>query len=840
MAATLAQLTLDIDSAVNPFGGEPLIKGPALNSVLHEMVDVLATGATGGGPAQLVRPHATLLAELAAATLVPGQQYRITDRPRQTLGTGGDVLVAAASAQALHPEAVLLARVPDYRLPLWAPTHVAPGPLLGTVRYEATPTAGYQRVLPTMTDAVSATLYGDDNFRVYPLPFGFTFGGITYHEVMVDTNARVVFGGPYASEYRSAPMGSSALPMVALAWTDLVPCSPGTLSVFATGTAPHRRFVVDYTGLRMQHGIAYNSGIYAGEGLEGQLILEEGTNAVVLAQARSTVTTLATYQGLQYAGGAYEPYKGQPIPQNSTLRYLPVADRGPAATVAFAARQCVWRGQTWACPTGDPTQEPGTGADWQLATTAAGADAFGNTLAVADAITYDLATDAVRARRDAQANDVDELALDAFPWGAPGVRANTLRQTVLDESLLTTPALAFADNELTDCHLVRLGLAGLDFSRNRLFQLKLTDFAPALFTGVTAYYSLAPGYAGADELVVGGTVVQDHTAELGALLTSFKEQYVDHMFTTYRKGQPDSYAGVDVFSPNPIGTPAHDLIKVTGYQVGRDSVALRTQDYNLIGDATLDTTRIGFATNNGLKFTINGLNFAKDIQLLGPWGGGATVGHTIFLLKCTIATLDALGSYPGSTPVVSTLTVAHSVIDRMYLGSGTTTRTRISNCLLGQGNTTGAVLGRTRNADSGPMVFSNCTIVLNGAATLYDPGFDQAYAPTFHNVTLVSATGAVSRLDTPAPVPAAPAALTATRTAGTGVRLAWAATAGAAMYQVFSNVAGAGFQLLATVPYPFFDDATPSAASAGVGIQYYVLAASASGPGTPSAPAAVS
>jgi hypothetical protein len=103
----------------------------------------------------------------------------------------------------------------------------------------------------------------------------------------------------------------------------------------------------------------------------------------------------------------------------------------------------------------------------------------------------------------------------------------------------------------------------------------------------------------------------------------------------------------------------------------------------------------------------------------------------------------------------------------------------------------------------------------------------------------VSPTGAVSRLDTPAPVPAAPAGLTATRTAGTGVRLAWTAPAGAAQYQVFSNVGGAGFQLLASVPYPFFDDASAQAAAAGVGIQYYVLAASASGPSAASATVAV-
>jgi hypothetical protein len=831
MAVTIPQLALDIDSAVNPTGGEPLITGAALNTLLHEMVDVLAPGATAGAP-QLARTHAALLAEQAAGALVPGQQYRLTDRPHAGPGTSGDVLVAAASAQALHPEAVLLARVPDYRLPLWAPTHAAPGPLLGTLSYQATTTPSYARVLPQVTDVLSTVLYGDDNYKVYPLAFGFTFGGITYHEVMVDTNGRVVFGGPYSSVYRSAPMGSSTVPMAALAWTDLMPTSPGTLTIFTTGTAPHRRFVVDYTGTRMQVGIYFN-----GEAFDGQLILEETTNAVVLGQAYNTLT-LPTYQGLQYAGGAYEPYKGQPIPVNSTTSYVPVADRGPATTVAFTATQCVWRGQTWACPSGDPTQEPGTSADWRLAT-AAGADAFGNTVPVADAITYELATDAVRRRQDAQGNDVDELALATFPWGAPGVRANTLRQTTLDASLLTTPGLTFAHNLLTDCRLSRLGLAGLDFSHNSLYHLVLDDYAPAEFSGITAYYGVAPGYYGANELLVDGAVVQDRTTELGALLTNFKEQYVDNMFTTYRQGQPDSHAGVDIFSPNPRATPAHDLIKVTGYKVGQDSVALRTQSYNLIGDATLDYTRLGFVTYEGLKITINGLNFPKGMSMLGPIGSGATVGHTIFLLKCTISTLEALGSYAGNTPVVSTLTVAHSVIDRYVMNSGSTTRTRFNHCTFGQGTTSGSVLSAVRTADHGPIVFSNCTIYLNGAATLYDPGFNMAYAPTFQNVTLVSPTGAVSRLDTPAPVPAAPAEFTATRTAGTGVRLAWLAPAGASMYQVFSNVGGAGFQLLASVPYPFFDDASASAASAGVGIQYYVVAASASGPGAASATVAV-
>ena len=41
---TLAQLSLAIDSAVNPTGGEPLIEGPALNQLLHTLVDALGTG----------------------------------------------------------------------------------------------------------------------------------------------------------------------------------------------------------------------------------------------------------------------------------------------------------------------------------------------------------------------------------------------------------------------------------------------------------------------------------------------------------------------------------------------------------------------------------------------------------------------------------------------------------------------------------------------------------------------------------------------------------------------------------------------------------------------------
>lgn len=45
---SLAQLTLAIDSAINPYGGEPLIEGPALNHLLHELVDTLA-GATATG-----------------------------------------------------------------------------------------------------------------------------------------------------------------------------------------------------------------------------------------------------------------------------------------------------------------------------------------------------------------------------------------------------------------------------------------------------------------------------------------------------------------------------------------------------------------------------------------------------------------------------------------------------------------------------------------------------------------------------------------------------------------------------------------------------------------------
>lgn len=784
-----------------------------------------------GAPPLVALPYAQALAlaQGQGAGFVPGTTYRLTGRPAQGLGASGDVLLPATGPRTLGAAGQLLARVPDYRLPVWAPTHAEPGALLGTLSYATTTTPGFERVLPQVTDAVSSTLYGDDDKRVFPLPFGFTFGGITYHEVMVDTNARLVFGGPYASEWVAKPMGTSAVPMVALAWTDLVPCAPGTLNVFVTGTAPHRRFVVDYYHTRMQNGIHYNGGVYGGEGLTGQIILEEGTNAIVLAQEQNNISTQPSVQGIQYAGGSYEPYRGQAILQNSTMRYLPVADRAPATQVAFPdVPQCVWRGQTWARTTGDPTQEPGTGATWHLATGVTGADAFGNTQPVSDAITYDLATDAVLTRCDALGNDVAAPALAGFPWGAPGVRGNTLRQTTLDDSLLTTPGLAFAHNTLVDCQVAGLGLQGLDFHDNRLYHLSLRNYAPPVLSGVTAYYALDPAYYGSRELVVDGHVLRDRTPELGALLTSFKEQYVDHMFTTYKDGQPISYEGVDIFSPNPIGKPAHDLIKVTGYHMA-DSIALRTQDFNLLGDASLGYTRLGYVTANGLKISLNGLNFPKGMSMLAPSSPAATAGHAIYLLKCTVSYLEAIGSYPQNTPVVSTVTVAHSAIGQLAISTGTNTRTLVANSTLGQGVSSGAVLPGQRGAANGQVVLSNCTIFLNGTATLFEAGLDPAYQPTLRHCVVVAADGTTTTYNTNLVLPAAPAGFTAARQLGP-VHLTWAAVPGAASYQVFRNL-GSGPELLATVPYAFFDDASSAAALTGGDTQYYVQAANAAGPG---------
>jgi hypothetical protein len=93
---------------------------------------------------------------------------------------------------------------------------------------------------------------GDDNIATYPLPFDFSFYGVTYNSISISTNGFISFdetaGNGCCSGYE---LPNTFITYIALAHSDLyVPSStPGTDgSVYyqTVGTAPNRVFVIHY------------------------------------------------------------------------------------------------------------------------------------------------------------------------------------------------------------------------------------------------------------------------------------------------------------------------------------------------------------------------------------------------------------------------------------------------------------------------------------------------------------------------------------------------------------------------------------------------------------------
>jgi len=720
----------------------------------------LAAPPAAAAPAALaaaeVLPYAELLARRAAGTLVPGQHYRVQQRPTATLGSTGEVLVLATAPTALAPEAVLATCVPDYAgVPLWS-APPGPGPVADTTYTQET--GPFVPEVPGLATAVDRHFVGDEGLFPLALPFAFALGGVSYTEVGVDTNGRLVFGaGNYQAIYQQQRLGSSAVPIIAFAWSDLV-VSPAILSSFVVGEAPRRRLVFDY-----QHAYLYKREFWGGlhydtsDIVSGQIVLEEGTSRITLGMALNLNPDTNVVQGLQYAGHAYPLYEGQTLPSGVMTTFTPQPEyQATPGALSLAEGPVVWRGGTWVAPAGPTAAEPGLSGAWVPAT-GPGRDAFGNAVPAYDAITYDAALDAVTERRDAAGNCVAAVpaagdVLAAFPWGHPGVRANTLRGTLLDESLLRTPNLDFTANSFVDCTLARVQLAGVACRANHFYGVQLADYAPTELAEVTAFYDFDQRLPGAHRQVFGpgGALPAAATgpAALNAGLAAFKSKFIDSGFVTYRAGQAPSYAPLDLLTPFNSDFTPHDLITLRGY-FAPDRLCLRNQDYRVSGDATFQTFFLGAATK-GLSLSVTGLTFLQNGSL-SP-ATTTTQGHNIRLLRCTLASVDYYG-IGGSGMNMYHLT--QCTIGRFgNMNSQGNQRTTLDGCTLGAGVFSGSVLGGQRGAGNGALTIANSTILLEGTATLFDPGFDMQYAPTFHNVTVIAADGSVSSLPAPASTPA--------------------------------------------------------------------------------------
>jgi hypothetical protein len=107
----------------------------------------------------------------------------------------------------------------------------------------------------TPADQTVLALTGDDAFQQVSLPFGIKFYGTTYTTAWVDTNGLLTFEQLTSSAWNhgaipSGPAANKADAAIYPFWDDLVVDSSASVRTAVTGTAPNRRFVVEWRNVK--------------------------------------------------------------------------------------------------------------------------------------------------------------------------------------------------------------------------------------------------------------------------------------------------------------------------------------------------------------------------------------------------------------------------------------------------------------------------------------------------------------------------------------------------------------------------------------------------------------
>jgi subtilisin family serine protease len=152
-------------------------------------------------------------------------------------------------------------------------------------------------------------LSGDDATAEVALPFPFIFYGREYTRAFVSTNGLVSFREP-ASQYLSTPIPSSGAPNAAIyvLWDDLVVDATASVRVLAQGTAPHRRFVIEWRDVAFTQDLAQRVSFEVILHEDGNVLMQyRGLEGGGLEQGSAATVGLENETGtvaLQYASDA--------------------------------------------------------------------------------------------------------------------------------------------------------------------------------------------------------------------------------------------------------------------------------------------------------------------------------------------------------------------------------------------------------------------------------------------------------------------------------------------------------------------------------------------------------
>jgi subtilisin family serine protease len=114
----------------------------------------------------------------------------------------------------------------------------------------------------------------DDGSVTIALPFGFRFFGTTYASLKASTNGYLVFGSSAATDWSNVRLPAASAPngIVAPFWDDLRLTTRGAVWYRTVGTAPNRRFVVEWAAVPRYYDVGDAT---------FEAILEESTGDVV-------------------------------------------------------------------------------------------------------------------------------------------------------------------------------------------------------------------------------------------------------------------------------------------------------------------------------------------------------------------------------------------------------------------------------------------------------------------------------------------------------------------------------------------------------------------------------
>jgi HYR domain len=161
----------------------------------------------------------------------------------------------------------------------------------------------------------------DDCVAIVPIGFPFTFYGNSYSELRVTSNGLVGFT-PADSLMDGCcggwqiPVGDDYNNIIAVAWTDLTPSVDADIRFEIQGTAPNRKFVVQWNNVPEAPEYPTPSGH-----VTAQLVLSEGTNDITMYTTSMVINGRfhPVTQGIENADGSEAAYLPGRVQDHFTL-----------------------------------------------------------------------------------------------------------------------------------------------------------------------------------------------------------------------------------------------------------------------------------------------------------------------------------------------------------------------------------------------------------------------------------------------------------------------------------------------------------------------------------------